>query len=428
MIKRRDRTEELSATLLHVLRSTLALAHPYIPFVTEELWGHVPGSAGLLAGARMPVADEALVDEDAERVIRQAIEATTAVRAWRDGAGVKAGDVLPAALRADGYGDTGELVARLARLELVDPRDDPVATLTVPGGTVELLRRRRPAGGRAPARGRPQAAGRRDRPRRGQTRQRRLRRQGSARRRAGRARQARAPARRAQRAVSDARWTIDDAQRHLLSLELFGMRFGVERMQAADGSSGQPAAPLRRDPCRRHERQVLDDADDRRDPARARRARGAYLSPHLIAFNERVRVDDADITPQTFADALQEAAAAAQQLDAAHEPDDHVTQFELLTAAGYVALAAAGVEVGVIEAGLGGRYDATNVLDTSVAVLTNVSLEHTRWLGPTIATSRPRSSPSSSEREPPMTLVVGAHLHPDALALAQRAPALADRG
>jgi valyl-tRNA synthetase len=138
MIKRRDRTEELSATLLHVLRSTLALAHPYIPFVTEELWGHVPGSAGLLAGARMPVADEALVDEDAERVIRQAIEATTAVRAWRDGAGVKAGDVLPATLGADGYGDTGELVARLARLELVDPRDDPVATLTVPGGTVEL--------------------------------------------------------------------------------------------------------------------------------------------------------------------------------------------------------------------------------------------------------------------------------------------------
>jgi valyl-tRNA synthetase len=86
----------------------------------------------------MPVADEALVDEDAERVIRQAIEATTAVRAWRDGAGVKAGDVLPATLGADGYGDTGELVARLARLELVDPRDDPVATLTVPGGTVEL--------------------------------------------------------------------------------------------------------------------------------------------------------------------------------------------------------------------------------------------------------------------------------------------------
>ena len=67
------------------------------------------------------------------------------------------------------------------------------------------------------------------------------------------------------------------------------------------------------------------------------------------------------------------------------EPDDHVTQFEALTAAAYHELARRGVEVAVIEAGLGGRFDATNVIPSKVQVLTSVSLEHTRWLGPTLS-------------------------------------------
>ena len=64
--------------------------------------------------------------------------------------------------------------------------------------------------------------------------------------------------------------------------------------------------------------------------------------------------------------------------------DERVTQFELLTAAAYWELARRGVDVAVVEAGLGGRWDATNVLGAPVVVLTNVALEHTRWLGPTI--------------------------------------------
>src|SRR5213078_1362324 len=63
---------------------------------------------------------------------------------------------------------------------------------------------------------------------------------------------------------------------------------------------------------------------------------------------------------------------------------DHVTQFEALTAAAYGELAAREVEVAVVEAGLGGRYDASNVIPSRVQVLTNVGLEHTRWLGPTL--------------------------------------------
>ena len=64
---------------------------------------------------------------------------------------------------------------------------------------------------------------------------------------------------------------------------------------------------------------------------------------------------------------------------------DRVTQFELLTAAAFDELDRRGVEVAVVEAGLGGRHDATGVLRAPVVVLTNVGLEHTRWLGPTVA-------------------------------------------
>ena len=78
------------------------------------------------------------------------------------------------------------------------------------------------------------------------------------------------------------------------------------------------------------------------------------------------------------------AARAAELVDRTAGGDDRVTQFEALTAAAYSELARAGVEVAVIEAGLGGRYDATNVIPSRVQVLTSVGLEHTRWLGPTL--------------------------------------------
>src|SRR5439155_5083978 len=83
--------------------------------------------------------------------------------------------------------------------------------------------------------------------------------------------------------------------------------------------------------------------------------------------------------------AVARAAHAAELVNRTLEPDDHVTQFEALTAAAFDELARRHVEVAVIEAGLGGRFDATNVIPSKVQVLTSVGLEHTRWLGPTIA-------------------------------------------
>src|SRR4051794_33590065 len=133
--KGREFDPDLSATMLYVLRETLALAHPMIPFVTEELWGHVPGTEGLLATARITDADPALRDEAAEAEIAAVIEAVQALRSWRDEAGVKPGQVLPA--RIDGLDGSASLVARMARLDL-ESDGEPTATVPVPGGSVEI--------------------------------------------------------------------------------------------------------------------------------------------------------------------------------------------------------------------------------------------------------------------------------------------------
>jgi dihydrofolate synthase/folylpolyglutamate synthase len=99
---------------------------------------------------------------------------------------------------------------------------------------------------------------------------------------------------------------------------------------------------------------------------------GAYLSPHVRGWSERIRVDGAEAD---FEAAVAAVRPAAESLRA--------TQFEALTAAGLLAFAAAGVDVAVVEAGLGGRYDATNVLRTRVVVLTSVALDHMDVLGDT---------------------------------------------
>jgi dihydrofolate synthase/folylpolyglutamate synthase len=112
---------------------------------------------------------------------------------------------------------------------------------------------------------------------------------------------------------------------------------------------------------------------------------GAFLSPHLTSFAERIRIGDADLGPDPFGAAIERAAAAAAKVDRGLEQGDRVTQFEVLTAAAFDELARREVEVAVVEAGLGGRHDATGVLRAPIVVLTNVGLEHTRWLGPTIA-------------------------------------------
>ena len=124
---------------LHVLAETLALAHPVIPFVTEEIWSYVPGADGLLMAARFPAPDPALIDADAEAELARVIGAVQELRGWRDRVGAAPGAVLPARLEAGGYERTADHVARLARLAWSPDGGDPAATVAVPGGSVALL-------------------------------------------------------------------------------------------------------------------------------------------------------------------------------------------------------------------------------------------------------------------------------------------------
>jgi valyl-tRNA synthetase len=124
---------------LHVLAETLALAHPIIPFVTEEIWSHLPGAEGLLMIHRYPEPDPALVDAEAEAEVRRAIAATQELRGWRDRVGAAAGTVVPARLEAPGYDRTAAHVARLARVEWSADGGEPVAAVGVPGGSIAVL-------------------------------------------------------------------------------------------------------------------------------------------------------------------------------------------------------------------------------------------------------------------------------------------------
>ena len=220
-------------------------------------------------------------------------------------------------------------------------------------------------------------------------------------------------------------WTERDAEQHLLGLELFGMRFGLERMHRLTTALGMPQ--------RRFAQVHVVGSNGKSSTVRFIAAilerhglrTGSYTSPHLSRFRERIEVGEQPIRAERFAAAVQAATEAAALVDrAAADRDtpfggtgDTVTQFELLTAAAFRELATSGVDVAVIEAGLGGRFDATNVIPSKVQVLTGVGLEHTRWLGPTIADIAAEKLAIVRDHA---TLVVPSDLHPDARTVAEQ--------
>ncbi len=112
---------------------------------------------------------------------------------------------------------------------------------------------------------------------------------------------------------------------------------------------------------------------------------GACVSPHAERWSERVLVGGEQIGEGAFAAAVERTAAAAETVNRGLEEGDAVTQFEVATGAAFVAFAAARVQVAVIEAGLGGRLDATNTIPSAVTVLTSIGLDHTAFLGETEA-------------------------------------------
>jgi dihydrofolate synthase/folylpolyglutamate synthase len=206
------------------------------------------------------------------------------------------------------------------------------------------------------------------------------------------------------------------AEEYLLSLELFGMRFGLDRMHRLMTVLGLPQ--------RRFASVHVVGTNGKSSTVRFCAAilerhglrSGSYTSPHLRSFRERIEVGEKPVSEMEFAAAVTRAAAAAEMVNKTAEEDNRVTQFEALTAAAYHELARRGVEVAVIEAGLGGRFDATNVIPSKVQVLTSVGLEHTRWLGPTLEDIAEEKLAVVGEQG---TLVIGA-LDPESRAVAER--------
>jgi dihydrofolate synthase / folylpolyglutamate synthase len=173
------------------------------------------------------------------------------------------------------------------------------------------------------------------------------------------------------------------AEEWLSSLDPIGWRFGLERITALLVELGNPQHGFESiHVVGTNGKSSVTVMTAALVEARGR-STGCYLSPHSDRWSQRVRIRGREIDPAAFEAASERVAHAIRTVEAGFAEDERVTQFEAATAAAFVGLAEAGVEVGVIEAGLGGRLDATNVLRSRATVLTSIGLDHTAWLGET---------------------------------------------
>jgi dihydrofolate synthase / folylpolyglutamate synthase len=214
-------------------------------------------------------------------------------------------------------------------------------------------------------------------------------------------------------------WTYADAERYLASLEPVGWKLGLERIRRLTAALGLPQ--------RRFASVHVVGTNGKSSVAEMTAAlleahgirSGTYLSPHVERWSERIRVGGEEIGGAELAHAVGRVSESVDAVNRTLEEGESVTQFEAITAAAFVALAASGVEVGVIEAGLGGRLDATNVIPSRACALTSVGLEHTEWLGETLEEIASEKLAVLGTRS---TLVVG-ELAPEVQSLAGRTAA-----
>ena len=162
----------------------------------------------------------------------------------------------------------------------------------------------------------------------------------------------------------------------------FGISLGLERVTALLAHQGDPHREL-------HGALVAGTNGKGSVVALVRAALGAagltvgtMPKPHLVSYRERIAIDGEALTPERFAAAIGRVLPLADRVAVSLGSP---TEFEVLTAAAFAELAAAGVDLVVVEVGLGGRLDATNVLDPGVAAITNVQHDHERHLGRTLA-------------------------------------------
>jgi len=178
--------------------------------------------------------------------------------------------------------------------------------------------------------------------------------------------------------------TPAETLRWLTGLRNLGSRLGVDRMRLLSARIGNPEHAQ---PCfhiagtnGKGSTSAMIEAIQR---AQGRRT-GLYTSPHLVAIGERIQVDRAPLS-DTAVVALAERLRPHYEAIHAEDSENAPTFFELITAAALLEFAERKVDVAILETGLGGRLDATNVCAPEVCVITSIGLDHQEYLGPTLA-------------------------------------------
>ncbi len=177
----------------------------------------------------------------------------------------------------------------------------------------------------------------------------------------------------------------EQTKAYLYGLKYHGAKYGIERMQLLAERLGHPE---RRYPCihvagtnGKGSVCAMLESICRAGALKT----GLFTSPHLVFLGERVQVNREVLAPEAIAEQCTRLRELAEAIGA-ENPDDHPSFFEFLTAIGFLRFAEAAVDVALIEVGLGGRLDATNVLkQPEAAVIVSIGFDHTEILGDTLA-------------------------------------------
>jgi dihydrofolate synthase / folylpolyglutamate synthase len=176
-----------------------------------------------------------------------------------------------------------------------------------------------------------------------------------------------------------------DAIAYLLSLEVLGMKFGLENMRRLCARLGHPEDSFRSVIVAGTNGKGSVTAMVSAGLHAAGKRVGRYTSPHLLRLEERFAIDEAEVSTADLEDVAGSVRSAVESLQQAGELEEPATFFECTTAAAFELFRRKHAEIAVLEVGLGGRLDATNVVTPIAAAITSIALDHQAQLGSTIA-------------------------------------------
>lgn len=177
---------------------------------------------------------------------------------------------------------------------------------------------------------------------------------------------------------------FQSALRYLNSLQLFGVKFGLENTQTILAALNNPQKKFP---------SILVGGTNGKGSVCAFTEKifslhgyrvGLYTSPHLVSVRERIKIGEKLISEEEFAEGTRYLKSKIDDLLSSGQLLAPLTYFEFLTALAFLYFAQQGVDLAVVEVGMGGRFDATNVLDPICSVVTSISIDHEKFLGSTL--------------------------------------------